>query len=144
MGCHFEVKFFQTQNELESFMPFPRFMLMRGSLRGNGNHSLDNPLEQDQSCCLHQPCPGGMCSFPSGTTPGCITCVLGITHPPTRGFGRAFLFWGESCPPTVLGREKSEGTSLVFLAMESCLLEGNWEMLEHTRPLGCRVWKGCA
>lgn len=55
MGCHFEVKFFQTQNELEPFMPFPRSMLMRGSLRGNGNHWLDNPLEQDQAAASTSP-----------------------------------------------------------------------------------------
>lgn len=81
MGCHFEVKFFQTQNEVESFMPFPRFMLMRGSLRGNGNHSLDNPLEQDQAAASTSPAWRNVL-LPIGTQPpGCITCVLRITHP---------------------------------------------------------------
>lgn len=60
-------------------MPFPRFMLMRGSLRGNGNQCWTTHWSKTK--LLPPPAlPGGMCC-PIGTAPGCITCVLGITHP---------------------------------------------------------------
>lgn len=85
-------------------MPFPRFMLMRGSLRGNGNQCwtthwsgtklLPAPALPGRNVLIpsEQPCPHHLC-------PG--------NNAPTRGFGSRFAFWRESCPPVALYREQA-------------------------------------
>lgn len=122
-GCHFEVKFFQTQNELESFMPFPRFMLMRGSLRGNRNHSLDNPLEQDQAAAVpaslplpllrrnawgHPPSP-----YTHKSILPAVTCVS-VNNVWIYIFSNRFLFWGKVLLPMAFCRENHTEQTWVY------------------------------
>lgn len=79
-------------------MPFPRFMLMRGSLRGNGNHWLDNPLEQDQNAASTSPAWEECAPSHREQPPGCITCVLGITHPQSVVLAADFFILGRVLP----------------------------------------------
>lgn len=83
-------------------MPFPRFMLMRGSLRGNGNHSLDNPLEQDQAAASTSPAWEECAPSHREQPPGCITCVLGITHP--QRFWQQIFILGRVLPFPLQGK----------------------------------------
>lgn len=87
-------------------MPFPRFMLMRDSLRGNRNHSVDNPLEQDQAAASllasHHPCLRGCMDTPSPLTHEpmlpAATCVSVILYGYTF-LATGFYLEGQSCFP---------------------------------------------